>query len=69
MLDGREHGGIITAEGRRVPQVRAVYTRVLTAANKGRQVETDNGIERVGCRAALEAIGKCFSDWGGRQDL
>ena len=33
MLDGREHGGIITAEGRQVPQARAVYTRVFTAAN------------------------------------
>jgi hypothetical protein len=33
VLDGREHGGIITAEGRRVPQARAVYTRVFTAAN------------------------------------
>ena len=69
VLDGLEHGGIIAPVGRHVPEARAVYTRVLTAANKGRQVETDNGIERVGCRAALEAIGKCFSDWGGRQDL
>ena len=34
-MDGREHGGIITAEGRRVPQARAVYTRVFTAANSG----------------------------------
>ena len=33
MLDGREHGGIITADGRQVPEARAVYTRVLTAAN------------------------------------
>ncbi|HEY7971457.1 MAG TPA: hypothetical protein VID96_00910, partial [Xanthobacteraceae bacterium] len=33
MLDGREHGGTITAEGRRSPQARAVYTRVFTAAN------------------------------------
>jgi hypothetical protein len=27
--------------------------------SKGRQVEIDDGFERVGCRAALEAIGKC----------
>ena len=33
MLDGREHGGIITADGRQVPEARAVYTRILTAAN------------------------------------
>jgi len=33
VLDGREHGGTITAEGRRSPQARAVYTRVFTAAN------------------------------------
>jgi hypothetical protein len=41
VLDGREHGGIITAEGRRVPQVRAVYTRVFTAANSARQPAVD----------------------------
>ena len=34
MLDGREHGGIIIADGRHVLKARAVYTRVLTAANK-----------------------------------
>ena len=34
VLDGREHGGIITADGRQVPEARAVYTRVLTAANR-----------------------------------
>ena len=33
MLDGREHGGIIIADGRHVLKARAVYTRVLTAAN------------------------------------
>ena len=27
--------------------------------SKGRQVEIDDGFERVGCRAALEAIGEC----------
>jgi hypothetical protein len=35
VLDGREHGGIFAAVGRHVPEARAVYTRVLTAANKG----------------------------------
>ena len=34
MLDGREHGGIIAAVGRHMPEARAVYTRVLTAANR-----------------------------------
>ena len=34
MLDGREHGGIIAAVGRHVPEARAVYARVFTAANK-----------------------------------
>jgi hypothetical protein len=46
VLDGREHGGIITAEGRRVPQVRAVYTRVFTAANTASDedmAQADNG--------------------------
>jgi hypothetical protein len=33
VLDGCEHGGIISAEGRQVPEARAVYTRILTAAN------------------------------------
>ena len=33
MLDGREHGGIIAAVGRHVPEARAVYARVFTAAN------------------------------------
>ena len=42
MLDGREHGGIITAEGRRVPQARAVYTRVFTAANMWRETVGNN---------------------------
>jgi hypothetical protein len=37
VLDGREHGGIIAAVGRHVPEARAVYTRVLTAANKCRR--------------------------------
>ena len=27
--------------------------------SKGRQVEIDDGFQRVGCRAALEAIGEC----------
>ena len=27
--------------------------------SKGRQVEIDDGFERVGCRAALKAIGEC----------
>src|SRR4029077_15747669 len=27
--------------------------------SKGRQVEIDDGFERVGCRAALQAIGEC----------
>ena len=38
MLDGREHGGIITADGRQVPEARAVYTRILTAANSCRDM-------------------------------
>ena len=33
MLDGREHGGIISADGRQVPEARVAYTRILTAAN------------------------------------
>jgi hypothetical protein len=33
VLDGREHGGIIAAVGRHVPEARAVYARVFTAAN------------------------------------
>jgi drug/metabolite transporter (DMT)-like permease len=33
VLDGREHGGILTAVGCQLPKLRAVYTRVLTAAN------------------------------------
>jgi len=33
VLDGREHGGIITAVGRYVPEPCAVYARVFTAAN------------------------------------
>ena len=40
MLDGREHGGIITAVGRRVPEARAVYARILTAANKLRSTRS-----------------------------
>ena len=43
MLDGREHGGIITADGRQVPEARAVYTRVLTAANIPGSVAEDPG--------------------------
>jgi hypothetical protein len=35
VLDGREHGGIIAAVGRHVPEARAVYARVFTAANWG----------------------------------
>jgi hypothetical protein len=27
--------------------------------SKGRQVKIDDGFERVGCRAAMEAIGEC----------
>ena len=27
--------------------------------SKGRQVDINNGFERLGCRAALEAIGDC----------
>ena len=38
VLDGREHGGIITADGRHVPEARAVYTRVLTPANGSRVI-------------------------------
>jgi carboxyl-terminal processing protease len=34
VLDGREHGGIIAAVGRHVPEARAVYARVFTAANR-----------------------------------
>jgi hypothetical protein len=37
VLDGREHGGIITADGRQVPEARAVYTRILTAANSAKK--------------------------------
>ena len=33
VLDGREHGGIIAAVGRHVPEARAIYARVFTAAN------------------------------------
>jgi hypothetical protein len=36
VLDGREHGGIIAAVGRHVPETHAVYARVFTAANKSR---------------------------------
>src|SRR4029077_15806284 len=43
VLDGREHGGTITAEGRRSPQARAVYTRVFTAANRRRRVGCETG--------------------------
>jgi hypothetical protein len=32
-MDGREHGGIIAAVGRHVPEACAVYARVFTAAN------------------------------------
>ena len=32
--------------------------------SKGRQVEIDDGFERVGCRAALEAIGECSEPLG-----
>ena len=39
VLDGREHGGIITADGRQVPEARAVYTRILTAANNADMLE------------------------------
>ena len=34
--------------------------------SKGRQVEIDNGFERVGCRAVLEAIGECREPAGVR---
>jgi hypothetical protein len=34
VLDGREHGGIIAEVGRHVPEVRAVYARVFTVANR-----------------------------------
>ncbi|HEY8728409.1 MAG TPA: hypothetical protein VIL94_02425, partial [Acidothermaceae bacterium] len=37
VLDGREHGGIISADGRPVPEARAAYTRILTAANSKAQ--------------------------------
>ena len=33
MLDGREHGGTITAVGRHLHEARAVYARVFTADN------------------------------------
>jgi hypothetical protein len=36
VLDGREHGGIIAAVGRHVPEACAVYARVFTAANRAR---------------------------------
>jgi hypothetical protein len=49
VLDGREHGGIITAEGRRVPQVRAVYTRVFTAANR-----LDERLKAFGCTTTFD---------------
>jgi hypothetical protein len=43
VLDGREHGGIIAAVGRHVPEARAVYARLFTAANTN---STASGIIR-----------------------
>jgi len=43
VLDGCEHGGIISAEGRQVPEARAVYTRILTAANNWNRCSRSTG--------------------------
>jgi hypothetical protein len=55
-MDGREHGGIISAVGRHPPQTRAVYTRVLTAANNASS-RAANGVQQLGL-ALTQQCGK-----------
>ena len=60
MLDGREHGGIIAPVGRHPSKARAVYTRVLTAANISRNIsfigEYCGGQSILGCAFGTRAV-------------
>jgi hypothetical protein len=44
-MDGREHGGIIAAVGRHVPEACAVYARVFTAANNNEGKRRDRSLQ------------------------